>query len=101
MNGSGQRGTTFLFLAAGSARLDVDVHDPRDGGGLGTVGLRVILTARRGPPTDVPEWRNWQTRGTQNPVPFTGSVGSIPSSGTSLRSATPSFGLVNQRVPVT
>ncbi len=30
----------------------------------------------------VPEWRNWQTRGTQNPVPFTGSVGSIPSSGT-------------------
>ena len=28
-------------------------------------------------------------------------VGSVPSSGTSLRSATPSFGLVNQRVSVT
>ncbi len=30
----------------------------------------------------VPEWRNWQTRGTQNPVGFTPRVGSIPSSGT-------------------
>ena len=35
-------------------------------------------------PLRVPEWRNWQTRGTQNPVPFTGSVGSIPSSGTKV-----------------
>jgi hypothetical protein len=35
-----------------------------------------------------PEWRNWQTRRTQNPVGFTARVGSIPSSGTnvSLRS---------------
>jgi hypothetical protein len=30
-----------------------------------------------------PEWRNWQTRRTQNPLSFTGRVGSIPSSGTS------------------
>ncbi len=30
----------------------------------------------------VPKWRNWQTRGTQNPVPFTGSVGSTPTFGT-------------------
>ncbi len=29
-----------------------------------------------------PEWRNWQTRWTQNPVPRKGGVGSIPSSGT-------------------
>ena len=32
--------------------------------------------------SSVPEWRNWQTRGTQNPVGFTPRVGSIPSSGT-------------------
>jgi hypothetical protein len=31
----------------------------------------------------VPVWRNWQTRGTQNPVPSNGRVGSIPSTGTS------------------
>jgi hypothetical protein len=30
----------------------------------------------------VPEWRNWQTRWTQNPVPLQRGVGSIPSSGT-------------------
>ena len=30
----------------------------------------------------MPEWRNWQTRWTQNPVHFTVSVGSTPSSGT-------------------
>ena len=29
-----------------------------------------------------PEWRNWQTHGTQNPAPFTGHVGSTPTSGT-------------------
>ena len=29
----------------------------------------------------VPEWRNWQTRWTQNPVPGNRGVGSIPSSG--------------------
>ncbi len=29
-----------------------------------------------------PEWRNWQTRGTQNPVLGNEGVGSIPSSGT-------------------
>ena len=34
----------------------------------------------------VPEWRNWQTRETQNLVHLTVSVGSIPTSGTSLRS---------------
>ena len=36
----------------------------------------------RGSFPDVPEWRNWQTRGSQNPVGFTPRVGSIPSSGT-------------------
>ena len=30
----------------------------------------------------VPEWRNWQTRGTQNPVRLIPSVGSSPTSGT-------------------
>jgi hypothetical protein len=29
------------------------------------------------------EWRNWQTHGTQNPAPFTGHVGSTPTSSTS------------------
>ncbi len=32
----------------------------------------------------VPEWRNWQTRWTQNPVDRKARVGSIPSSGTSF-----------------
>ena len=51
-------------------------------GGL-TSGPDAILRFRlRGPFPDVPEWRNWQTRGTQNPVGFTPRVGSIPSSGT-------------------
>jgi hypothetical protein len=31
-----------------------------------------------------PEWRNWQTRGTQNPESFQARVGSIPTSGTTL-----------------
>ena len=31
----------------------------------------------------VPVWRNWQTRGTQNPVRGDSGVGSIPSTGTS------------------
>jgi hypothetical protein len=30
----------------------------------------------------MPEWRNWQTHGTQNPATFTGHVGSTPTSGT-------------------
>ena len=29
-----------------------------------------------------PEWRNWQTRGTQNPVRLKPRVGSTPTSGT-------------------
>ena len=33
-----------------------------------------------------PEWRNWQTHETQNLAPVTRRVGSIPSSGTNLRS---------------
>jgi hypothetical protein len=35
------------------------------------------------PSRHVPEWRNWQTRGTQNPEPRKGRVGSTPTSGTS------------------
>ena len=31
-----------------------------------------------------PEWRNWQTRWTQNPVCGNTGVGSIPSSGSSI-----------------
>ena len=31
---------------------------------------------------EVPEWRNWQTRGTQNPVRLKPRVGSTPTSGT-------------------
>ena len=34
------------------------------------------------PRNSEPEWRNWQTRETQNLVRLTASVGSIPSSGT-------------------
>jgi hypothetical protein len=30
---------------------------------------------------NLPEWRNWQTRWTQNPVLLTESVGSTPTSG--------------------
>ena len=30
------------------------------------------------------EWRNWQTHGTQNPAPFTGHVGSTPTSSTTI-----------------
>ena len=30
----------------------------------------------------MPEWRNWQTRRTQNPVGLTPRVGSTPTSGT-------------------
>jgi hypothetical protein len=30
----------------------------------------------------LPEWRNWQTHGTQNPAFFTEHVGSTPTSGT-------------------
>ena len=33
-------------------------------------------------PLRVPEWRNWQTRGTQNPEKLTLRVGSTPTSGT-------------------
>src|SRR5450759_753238 len=33
-------------------------------------------------PLRVPEWRNWQTRGTQNPERLTPREGSTPSSGT-------------------
>ena len=40
----------------------------------------------------VPEWRNWQTRWTQNPVPGDRGEGSIPSSGTS-------FPLIYNRFP--
>ena len=32
-----------------------------------------------------PKWRNWQTRGIQNPVPVIGGEGSIPSFGTCER----------------
>ncbi len=35
----------------------------------------------------VPKWRNWQTRRTQNPVPFTRGAGSIPAFGTSFFAA--------------
>ncbi len=34
------------------------------------------------PSAPMPEWRNWQTRRTQNPVPFTRRAGSTPASGT-------------------
>ena len=44
-----------------------------------------------------PEWRNWQTRRTQNPVGFTPRVGSTPSSGTKI-SAPPAESRANPRV---
>src|SRR5262245_18930467 len=39
--------------------------------------------------TGVPEWRNWQTRRTQNPVRLTSGGGSIPPSGTKLQRGYP------------
>lgn len=33
------------------------------------------------PSYDMPTWRNWQTRWTQNPMSFTGRVGSTPTVG--------------------
>jgi hypothetical protein len=42
---------------------------------------------------DLPEWRNWQTRWTQNPVLGDQSVGSTPSSGTSFSLIVPKFSL--------
>jgi hypothetical protein len=43
---------------------------------------RIGLGRYTGVPLRVPEWRNWQTRGTQNPETRKGRVGSIPTSGT-------------------
>ncbi len=63
------------------------------------------LTHHAAPPTITlqPEWRNWQTRGTQNPVSREGRVGSTPSSGTKwqgiLRGPLP-FGLGSRVAPM-
>ena len=50
-----------------------------------TLMLRVVVyfgrPAKAGSATNRPEWRNWQTRTTQNRVPY-GNEGSIPSFGT-------------------
>jgi integrase len=43
------------------------------------VGLKIGLKSTR--IIALPEWRNWQTRWTQNPVDRKARVGSIPSSG--------------------
>src|SRR5260370_10284355 len=43
----------------------------------------------------MPEWSNWQTRGTQNPVGVTPRDGSTPSSGTN-----PTIGQDRSRVPL-
>ncbi len=51
----------------------------RLGSALAILDVRPQLAAR-----SMPEWRNWQTRRTQNPVRLTASVGSIPSSGTNI-----------------
>ena len=51
----------------------------RLGSALAILDVRPQLAAR-----SMPEWRNWQTRRTQNPVRLTASVGSIPSSGTNF-----------------
>lgn len=48
-----------------------------------------MLYWRTALPTLQPEWRNWQTHGTQNPATFTGHVGSTPTSGTTLESTKP------------
>jgi hypothetical protein len=55
------------------------------GGGGGLMGPWRIWWASRFFVTVLPrspEWRNWQTRGTQNPVRLKPREGSTPSSGT-------------------
>jgi hypothetical protein len=54
------------------------------GGALALLPLRQIAILKY---SAVPEWRNWQTRRTQNPVHRKVSVGSTPSSGTIPRFA--------------
>jgi hypothetical protein len=61
------------------------------GGGLtGAIHKRYIQSSLKAAlqgavlPQHVPEWWNWQTRRTQNPVGLTARVGSSPSSGTIL-----------------
>jgi hypothetical protein len=46
------------------------------------MGLARVVECQFPPRIPEPEWRNWQTRETQNLVGFTARVGSIPSSGT-------------------
>jgi hypothetical protein len=55
------------------------------------ISRALSAAGQQGRPTDpakmwddwlAPEWRNWQTRGTQNPESFQARVGSIPTSGT-------------------
>jgi hypothetical protein len=46
-------------------------------------GRKPLMATDSGPSRHAPEWRNWQTRGTQNPEPRKGREGSTPSSGTS------------------
>ena len=85
-------------------------------GGAGTPPESCVLYSTSGClalTSDVPEWRNWQTRGTQNPVGFTPRVGSIPSSGTirlgryapslmasHFRQTTESSGVLSERASV-
>ena len=57
----------------------------REAGGPGTlVSHGCALLASASP--SVPEWRNWQTRGTQNPVRLKPGGGSTPPSGTNVPS---------------
>ena len=44
--------------------------------------MRVWVILKNSPQNLALEWRNWQTHGTQNPAPFTGHVGSTPTSST-------------------
>ena len=65
-------GIGLLMVRSENLATDSGEGDPLDRFTM-KIGVRIF---------DALEWRNWQTHGTQNPAPFTGHVGSTPTSST-------------------